>query len=72
MIYREKTLKEIKFVSGDICKECILIDCIDLSLAHLEKCEIIETQIEAPVKKKKTKKCIPCEAKIEVVDDANG
>mgnify|MGYP003658350256 CR=1 FL=1 len=77
MIYREQTLTEVSFEAGDICKECILINCLNLDLAHLEKCEIIETTPEK-VTKKKTKKCLPCEDKkaaeevVEVVDDANG
>tara|TARA_R100000951_G_scaffold21125_1_gene17543 strand:+ start:228 stop:461 length:234 start_codon:yes stop_codon:yes gene_type:complete len=77
MIYREQTLKKASFKSGDICKECILIDCSNIDLAHLEKCEVITTTPEK-VTKKKSKKCLPCEDKktaIEVVDmasDANG
>ena len=77
MIYREQTLKSILFKTGDICKECILIDCSNINLAHLEKCEVITTTPEK-VTKKKSKKCLPCEDKkttLQVVDmasDANG
>ena len=51
MIYREKTLKEVSFKSGDVCKECVLIDCSNLELALKIKCEIVA----APKKKIKKK-----------------
>jgi hypothetical protein len=67
MTYREQTLTGISFLVGDICKECVLINCLNLDLAHLEKCEIITTTPEK-VTKKKTKKCLPCEEKIAAVE----
>ncbi len=57
MIYRELKLKGFTFEKGDIAKECILEDCINLDLIHMEKCEVITK------KKSKKKKCEPCEKK---------
>jgi hypothetical protein len=57
MIYREQKLEKVTLASGDICKECILLDCIVPNGVHLEGCLVVETPKK---KKKKTKECAKC------------
>jgi len=58
MIYREQKLEKATLLKGDICKECILLDCIVPDGVHLEGCLVVETPKK---KKKKTKECAKCE-----------
>lgn len=58
MIYREERLEKATLLEGDICKECLLIDCIIADGVHLEKCLVVNTKKKT---KKKTNVCKTCE-----------
>ena len=64
MIYREQKLTEITLMEGDICKECILLDCIIPKGVHLEGCLVVNSKEETEVK---THECESC--KEEPCDD---
>ena len=57
MIYREQKLEKVTLSKGDICKECILLDCVIPEDVHLEGCLVVETPKK---KKRKTQECEKC------------
>lgn len=59
-------MEKVTLQKGDICKECILLDCIIPEGVHTEGCLIVETPKKSKKKKVlKTKECEKCKEQDE-------